>query len=288
KDIEVVRYFEPALPELLADPGMIENALVNIVHNAIHAMSKTASPRLVLHTRHEADNLIVEVIDNGCGIPPEHQNSIYAPAFTLKNNKMLSGAYDASIKGTGYGLFNVKKIVEKHRGQIRFESSIDTGTRFIISFPVIGRNLTIEERIEIKKSRIITNKKILVVEDEPSIFDVQSMILQGEPFFHEVDVAQNGSMAMNFLVNKAYDLVSLDYLLPGGTSGMDLYKTIRESNAQVPVLFISGNIEFLESIISLTRKDPFLDYLSKPCQNKAYVESINQLLEKSLVQGRQT
>ncbi len=284
--IEVARYFSQSLPELLADPGMIENALVNIIHNAIHAMSKTHISKLILRTSCDEKNILMEVIDNGCGIPLEHQNSIYTPTFTLKNDKDILDAYDISVKGTGYGLFNVKKIVEKHKGTIRFESQIDKGTRFLINFPVIKRDLTQEEKVEIEKSTLVKNKRILIVEDEPSIFDVQSMILESEPFFHEVDIAQNVSMAMTFLTKESYDLISLDYFLPGGSNGMDLYNTIRESNMDVPILFISGNIEFLESIISLTQKDKFLDYLSKPCQNKAYVDSINRLLERSSIQGK--
>jgi two-component system cell cycle sensor histidine kinase/response regulator CckA len=49
-------------------------------------------------------------------------------------------------------------------------------------------------------------------------------------------------------------------------------------------MFISGNIEFLESIKDLMKKDPYVDHLSKPCQNKDYVNSINKLLEKTLAE----
>ncbi len=281
EDIRVSKYFGEYMPELLADPGMIENALVNIIHNSIHAMSKTGNPQLIIHTSHDEENILIEVIDNGCGIPPEHQNSIYTPAFTLKNSKDVLGVYDKSVKGTGYGLFNVKKIVEKHKGRIWFETQVNEGTRFFLSLPVIKRDLTKKEKIEVEKSTLVIKKKILIVEDEQSISDVQSMILIGEPFFHQVDVAQNGHVALDFLKKESYDLISLDYLLPGGLNGMDLYNEIRKTNTHVPILFISGNIDFLESVISLTQKDRYLDHLSKPCQNRAYVDCINRLLERT-------
>lgn len=284
-NIRISRFFSSPLPELLADPGMIENALVNIIHNAIHAMSKTKEPHLIIRTKHDQTHIQVEVMDNGCGIPKEHFNSIYTPAFTLKNIKDMDGAYDVSIKGTGYGLFNVKKIVEKHKGKIRFESEVNKGTVFSMSFPIIKRNLTEEEKTEVEKTLVFKHKKILLVEDERSIFDVQSMILGSDPFFHKVDVAENADMAMAFLEKESYDLISLDYLLPGHKNGMDLYNIIRKTDVNVPILFISGNIEFLESIMALTQKDTLLDYLSKPCQNKVYVNAINSLLERSIIQS---
>jgi len=72
--------------------------------------------------------------------------------------------------------------------------------------------------------------------------------------------------------------ISLDYLLPGKINGMDVYNYIRETRKKVPILFISGNIEFIESIRDLRKKDPFIDHLSKPCKNIDYVNSINKLL----------
>ena len=73
-------------------------------------------------------------------------------------------------------------------------------------------------------------------------------------------------------------------MLPGKINGMDVYHHIRKTNQTVPVLFISGNIEFLESIKELKQKDAYIDHLSKPCQNKDYVNGINKLLEKTLAE----
>lgn len=285
KDLEGIKVnvsFEENMPELLADPGMIENALVNIIHNAIHAMSKSKLPLLGIRTINDDENILIEIEDNGCGIPEEHQKSIYAPAFTLKNSKDILNAYDTAVKGTGYGLFNVKKIVQKHKGRIWYETQLDQGTTFSISFPLIKKDLTAKEKVEIKKSTLFKGKNILIVEDEQSIAVVQSFMLTREPFHHSVDVAYNGDMALGLLKKNSYDLISLDYRLPGGLNGMDLYNIIREKDSEIPVIFISGNIEFLESIIALTQKDRRLDYLSKPCQNKEYVDCINRLFERRI------
>jgi len=69
----------------------------------------------------------------------------------------------------------------------------------------------------------------------------------------------------------------LDYVLPGKFNGMDVYHHLREKNKNVPVLFISGNIEFLESIKELKKHDLYVDHLSKPCKNIDYVNCINKL-----------
>jgi DNA-binding response OmpR family regulator len=104
------------------------------------------------------------------------------------------------------------------------------------------------------------------------------------PCNHNIDVAHNGQMAKDLFERNTYDFVSLDYVLPGGINGMDVYHHIRKTNQTVPVLFISGNIEFLESIKELKQKDAYIDHLSKPCQNKDYVNGINELLEKTLAE----
>ena len=88
---------------------------------------------------------------------------------------------------------------------------------------------------------------------------------------------------MDLFDRNPYDFISLDYVLPGEINGMDVYHHIRKTDKTIPVLFISGNIEFLESIKELQQKDNNIDHLSKPCQNKDYVKSINELFERNLV-----
>lgn len=284
KDLEgigVTTYFSRDLPDFLGDPGMIENALVNLIHNAIHAMSKTRRPFLRINTMYKDDIIQINIEDNGCGIPKEHQSSVYTPAFTLKDNKDVIQAYDKSIKGTGYGLYNVKRIVEKHKGQIYFESGVNEGTRFTIDFPVIHKTLTLTEVEQLEQSIFYSEKRILIVEDEPAIYSVQEAILSNPPLSHRVDVAVNGQTALESLEWHQYDLISMDYMLPGGLDGMDLYNRIREKDPDIPILFVSGNLQFLESIDLLMTMDNRLEYLSKPTPNKTYIDTINAMLHPS-------
>jgi signal transduction histidine kinase/CheY-like chemotaxis protein len=270
----------PVMPDLLADPGMVEHAFVNIIQNAIHATSMVEQPKIIIRTFHKEENIYIEIEDNGCGIPEEALDRIYEPAFTLKGSCDITNSYKPGIKGTGYGMANVKKYIEQHKGNILIDSKVGKGTKIIISFPVIKKELTQKEIIEIQKDTFYSGKHILLVEDEQAISDVQYKILTHEPCNHKVDIASKGQMAIDLFGRNKYDFISLDYVLPGGLNGMDVYKYIRQVNETIPILFVSGNLNFLESIKELKHKDFCVDHVSKPCQNKDYIQSINDLLGK--------
>ncbi len=174
---------------------------------------------------------------------------------------------------------NVKKYIEQHLGSISVQSELNSGTNFKISLPVIKKELTTEEIKEIVEAGVKSNKRILIIEDEPAISDVQFKILSKPPCEHQVDIAANGQAAIELFNNNQYDMISLDYVLSGQINGMDFYRYIREKDKSIPVLFISGNIEFLESIKELKEKDDHIDHLSKPCRNKEYVESVNKMIQ---------
>jgi PAS domain S-box-containing protein len=283
KDLEginVIRQYGHGMPELLADSGMIEHAIVNLVQNSIHAVSLVEQPEINVHTYHQGELIFIEIEDNGCGIPPEFIEAIYEPSFTLKGSKDITGMYKPDIKGTGYGMSNVKKYIEQHKGNISIHSNPQKGTKITINLPLTRKKFTEEEVNEVKKEKISFERYLLIVEDEPAISDVQYNILTHEPCHHKVDIANNGMVALDLLNRNQYDLISLDYVLPGKFNGMDIYHHIRETNQIIPILFISGNIEFLESIKDLKKNDPYIDHLSKPCKNIDYLNGINQLFGK--------
>lgn len=278
--VELIKEDKPGIPDLLADPGMIEHALVNLIQNAIHATSRVKNPKIIIRTYALGETICFEIEDNGCGISSEHLPSIYEPSFTLKGSRDLTDSYESSIKGTGYGMANVKKYVVQHRGTIQVESKFNSGTKFTICLPIVQKELTPREKKEIQEEIAHVEKYILLVEDEPDISHVQYTILTQGPCNHLVDIAANGKVAMDLFDRNAYDFVSLDYMLPGKTNGMDVYHYIRKTNQTIPILFISGNLEFLESVKNLKQKDYYIDHLSKPCQNTEYVKRIHQLLDK--------
>ncbi|MCP4270368.1 MAG: PAS domain S-box protein [Gammaproteobacteria bacterium] len=262
---------------VVADPGMIEHTLVNLIQNSIHATGLTERPQIIIRIYCLKKTIHLEIEDNGCGIPKEYIDNIFEPSFSLKGGQDVHGRYKRGIKGTGYGLANVKKYIELHKGNVLIESKRNYGTKATIILPKIENRLTKEEVAEVQKTRNYSKRHILLVEDEPAISEVQYNILTQTPLNHEVDVASNGRLAIEMFEKRQYDLISLDYMLPGEINGKDVYNHIRETNSSVPVLFNSGNIEFLESIKMMKLGDPHLAHLSKPCMNVDYLNSINKL-----------
>ncbi len=126
--------------------------------------------------------------------------------------------HKTDIKGTGYGMANVKKYIKQHKGTISLESELGSGTKFTISLPVFNKELTSEEKIEIREELVHFGKYILLVEDEMAISDVQYRILTQDPCNHKVDIANSGRMAMDLFNRNKYDFISLDYILPGDNS----------------------------------------------------------------------
>ena len=281
RNIKVVRDYGRKIPDLLADPGMVENVLVNLIQNAIHAMNRCHEPCLEVRTRARKQRLEIQVRDNGCGIPEKFFKDIYTPSFTLKGSRDVIGAYGPHIKGTGYGMANVKKYIEKHRGKIDFSSTEGEGTCFILSFPIVEKELTPREKVQFRHRVISKHRRILLVEDEASIATTQERILKQSPFEHRVTLAATGEEALDILSQSAFDLISLDYTLPGELNGLDVYRRVRERDPEIPILFISGNMEFLESTKDLGATDSHMDYLSKPCENLIYADTLNRLLVKT-------
>ena len=109
---------------VLGDPGKIEQVLLNLVLNALHALDTGGT--LQISTRRLKDAAQVEVKDDGSGIPKEHQEQLFNPFFTTK----------PAGEGTGLGLAICYRIVADHGGQITFESSAGTGTTFRITLPI--------------------------------------------------------------------------------------------------------------------------------------------------------
>ncbi|MGB9906926.1 MAG: sensor histidine kinase [Candidatus Saccharicenans sp.] len=107
--------------ELLGDRGKMKVALRNLLINAIEAIKDRG--RVEVNLKEAGEELMVEIKDNGCGIPPEMVDRIFEPYFSTKE------------KGTGLGLAICKRIVEEHEGSIRLESQPGQGTRVTITLP---------------------------------------------------------------------------------------------------------------------------------------------------------
>ena len=118
--VDTIKDYDPSIPEVLVDPEMYLQALINILRNAMQSMVDTSHPKLTITTRIERQFTInairhktvvrIDITDNGCGIPPELKENLFYP--------MISGRPD----GTGLGLPLVHAVIHQHSGHIEFDS----------------------------------------------------------------------------------------------------------------------------------------------------------------------
>jgi signal transduction histidine kinase len=126
--VEVVREYE-ALPPILCYPDELNQVWTNLIHNALHAMNNQGT--LTIHAVRQNANLIIKITDSGRGIPQEIQQKIFEPFFTTK----------PAGEGSGLGLDIVRKIINKHEGDISVESNPGQ-TTFTISLPIATKEET--------------------------------------------------------------------------------------------------------------------------------------------------
>ena len=125
RGLNVTTKLAPRLPVSPIDAVQIQQALVNLIKNAMQAMTKNGA--LTLKTGEGSDGVWVSVTDDGGGIPQEQINRIFEPFYTTKK------------KGTGLGLMIVQRIVRTHGGRIELESRLGRGTTFRIWLPLHER-----------------------------------------------------------------------------------------------------------------------------------------------------
>jgi|GEM_PF-332178 len=126
---------EKGIPNFLADPDQIKQALVNIVENAIKFTPRGGE--VTISTKRNDSNIIFEIKDTGIGIPETLRDHIF-DRFLRGGQKGQQGA--EHITGSGLGLSLVKTVVENHQGKIWLTSSVAKGTTFFISLPAITEN----------------------------------------------------------------------------------------------------------------------------------------------------
>ncbi len=133
RQIEIVRDYDPALRTILCGRTEIEQVLLNLVRNAAQAMvsADTPSPnRIILRTRKDGDDAVIEVEDNGPGMPEEIRRRVFEPFYTTK----------AAGVGTGLGLsVSYFIITEQHQGAISVSSAPGQGACFTIRLPITGK-----------------------------------------------------------------------------------------------------------------------------------------------------
>src|SRR5499427_9017612 len=206
-NIVVIDALAAGLPQVFADGHQVQQVLLNLIINAEQAMlAANGRGTLVVRTWHDADQeaVILEINDDGPGIPDELQPKIFDPFFTTKEVG----------KGTGLGLTVAYAIVQEHGGRIRLESRPGVGASFFVELPVTGGKTP--SMPTARKSTISTSAPagaaILIVEDEAPLATAVGEALQDAGYL--VERAADGEEALMLLGRRSFDLVICDLKMP--------------------------------------------------------------------------
>ena len=124
-NIEIRTNLSEDLPIIAGDQSQLQQVLLNLMTNAIDAIIKDG--RIQVSSRREGDVILVDIADNGPGIPEDRQRKVFDPFYTTKDTG----------KGTGLGLWVSYDIIEKMGGTIRLKSQVGVGTTFTLAIPVV-------------------------------------------------------------------------------------------------------------------------------------------------------
>jgi signal transduction histidine kinase/CheY-like chemotaxis protein len=233
-DIDVESTLADRLPPIFADAHQIQQVLLNLVINAEQAM-RGAHGRgtLVVRTWHhtEQDTVVLEVSDDGPGVPPDAQSKIFEPFFTTKE----VGA------GTGLGLAVAYAIAQEHGGEIRVDAARDHGAAFVVKLPVSGTAVARPPKPAAPSMEAVRGASVLIVEDERALAVAVGEALTDAGLV--VDHAGDGEKALALVRQKSYDVLICDLKMPR-IDGMTLYRAIAATTPALArrVIFVTGDV----------------------------------------------
>jgi two-component system cell cycle sensor histidine kinase/response regulator CckA len=288
EDMRLETGYAPGTPLVRVDKGQLEMAVMNLVVNARDAMRDRArgsggtirlrtarlSPAEAAALGHPgpvaADVALIEIADDGPGIPPEVLDSIFDPFFTTK----------AAGEGTGLGLATVYGIVRQSEGAIVALSPPGQGAIFRIFLPEHTPEAALEPVAAPLQARAAPRDlsgagHILFVEDEDRVRDIAARLLRARGY--QVTEARDGEEALGLIKAAAggFDLMISDVSMPG-MDGPELLKAARPYLGAAPVMFISGYAE--SEFSALLEGEADISFLPKPLQLQSLAERVKQRL----------
>ena len=272
-NITIIDALASGLPNVFADPHQMQQVLLNLVINAEQAMLSThGRGTLILRTWHdpEQDAVVLEVNDDGPGVPDDVQPKIFDPFFTTKEVG----------KGTGLGLTVAYAIVQEHGGRLTMKSQ-PGGASFFVELPVTGAG--IQKPLPTPPDRAFappltaSGSSILVVEDEAALGAAVAEALADAGFV--VDRAGDGMEALERVRARSYDLIVCDLKMPR-LDGPSFYRELKYENAPMAqrILFVTGDV-------AGTDAERFLEesgcrWLAKPFRLKDLLRSTSELIQR--------
>jgi CheY-like chemotaxis protein len=279
EDIELRTLLRPELGTVLADPGQIEQVLLNLAVNARDAMF--AGGTLILET----DNVVLDetfakehptvvpgphvllaVSDTGTGIPREVRERIFEPFFSTKGIG----------KGTGLGLSTVYGIVKQSNGYISVYSEVGKGTTFKIYLPRVGGEVQVLSSTSPAAS-LQGDETVLVVEDESSVRGIIERVLSGNGY--RVLLAVSGSEALRISGEHEgpIDLLITDVVMPG-MGGREVASRLEAARPGLRVVVMSGYTENAIGHHGILERG--MEYLRKPFTADALQRKVREVLDR--------
>lgn len=291
---------DPALPFVNGDPGQLQQVLMNLIGNARQAIVQEGKAGTIrLRTARIGDRrVLLQVIDDGPGVPDTILARIFDPFFTTK---------PAGV-GTGLGLSIVLSVVREHGGQVNVTNASGGGAVFSIELPVAAGASVEPERhspaigaglpLSAHGPAGIRNRphavphpaarshhrgtRVLVVEDEPTVAKLIADVLEDEGL--RVETLLDGREALNRAARESYDLVICDMKMPG-LDGQHFYQSLARSRnpLQDRFLFVTGDVLAHQTHEFLERNR--LPHVAKPFRVEELTEKVFGLLEGQAVRG---
>ncbi|MFV1957942.1 MAG: ATP-binding protein [Planctomycetota bacterium] len=232
-DVVVERVLDARIPLIDLDVNRWQQVFVNLASNAHQALVESGADKRVIRfeTRVRENEIVVEVSDSGPGIPEAVRARVFEPFYTTKDD------------GTGLGLSICFGIVEEHGGTIELDSDAEEGTRFVIRLPLDTRSATPPASGSLPTTDIGPSgrgRRVLVIDDEPSIRDVVRSVLQRQDY--TVEEAEDGAAALGCLAEGAYDVILTDLSMPGEPKGIGIHDHLEKERPELAArtVFLTG------------------------------------------------
>ena len=286
EDINIESNLGHGIPLIKADPGQIEQILMNLIVNARDAINENGtsakSKRIVIETsqmmvdegfvaKHTGSkkglHVVLTVSDTGIGMEEGVLEKIFEPFFTTKDKGL----------GIGLGLSTVYGIVKQNNGSIYAYSKPELGTRIRIYWPATDQQKNSDETKMLKKKTILGHESILVVEDDEGVRNFVGTALKD--LGYKIFEASNGKKALEFLNQNGnnVDLIITDLVMPE-MNGKELAIEVEKILPNIRVLFTSGYTEdHIANSGSLERE---VNFLQKPYSIQTLASKVREVIEK--------
>jgi PAS domain S-box-containing protein len=251
------------------DASRLSQVMINLLNNAAKYTAEGGKIRLILAI--DESEAVVQVKDNGVGIPPEMLTEVF-DMFTQVNRTL-----DRAQGGLGIGLSLVQRLTELHGGSVKAESAgLGSGSRFTVRLPLLpaAESLPSPQDAHAPEPSKRPPLRILVIDDIPDVADVMKMMLDMEGF--ETKVAYSGAAALEVARQFAPDVIFCDIGLPV-MDGHEIARRIRADPAIAPATLIALTGWGAEAELRRTRESGFDFHMVKPVDANALLELLSHI-----------